>query len=232
MLRIEDVHTYYGDSHILQGISLEVKEGEVVALLGRNGAGKTTTFRTIMQLVPPKSGAIFFQDTKINGLKPHEVTRLGIGFVPEDRRIFPTLTVIENLEVAEGFNAKREGRWTIERIFEYFPLLYKLRKRAGGNLSGGEQQLLAIARTLMGNPLILLLDEPCEGLAPIIVESLEKLIMELKGEVTILLAEQNAPFALKVSERGYILEKGQIKYHATTSDLKSNKEIQERYLSV
>jgi len=231
MLKVEDIHTFYGDSHVLQGISLEVKEKEVVCLLGRNGAGKSTTMKSIMGIVPPKKGRILFMGKETTGLPPYRMVKLGMAYVPEDRRVFAELTVEENLEVAHRASG-RKGIWDMKSIFKKFPLLDKLRKRKAGNLSGGEQQLLVIARALITNPQMLLLDEPCEGLAPVVVKELEKVIMEIRESVTILLAEQNAPFALKVSHRGYVIEKGQIKYSGTTRELIENEEIQKRYLAI
>ncbi len=231
MLEVKEIHTYYGDSHVLQGVSLEVKKGEVVCLLGRNGAGKSTTMKSIMGLVPPRRGHIFFMGEETTGLPPYRMVKKGMAYVPEDRRVFPDLTVEENLEVAH-IAARRKGMWSVEGILEVFPMLDRLRHRKAGHLSGGEQQLLVIARALMANPSMLLLDEPCEGLAPIIVEELEKVILEIRQEVTILLAEQNAPFALRVSHRGYVIEKGQIKFQGTTQELLANEEVQSRYLAL
>jgi len=231
MLEVREIHTYYGDSHVLQGVSLEVGKGEVVCLLGRNGAGKSTTIKSIMGLVPPRQGRIFFMGEETTGLPPYRMVKKGMAYVPEDRRVFPDLTVEENLEVAY-IAARRKGMWSVEGILEVFPMLDRLRHRKAGHLSGGEQQLLVIARALMANPSMLLLDEPCEGLAPIIVEELEKVILEIRREVTILLAEQNAPFALRVSHRGYVIEKGQIKFQGTTQELLANEEIQSRYLAL
>jgi branched-chain amino acid transport system ATP-binding protein len=231
MLEVKDIHTYYGDSHVLQGVSLEVHRGEVVCLLGRNGAGKSTTMKSIMGLVPPRQGHIYFLGEETTGLAPYRMVKKGMAYVPEDRRVFPDLTVEENLEVAH-IAAGREGRWTVKGILEIFPMLDRLRHRKAGHLSGGEQQLLVIARALMANPSMLLLDEPCEGLAPIIVEELEKVILEIRQEVTILLAEQNAPFALRVSHRGYVIEKGQIKFQGTREELLANEEVQTRYLAL
>ncbi len=231
MLEVKDIHTYYGDSHVLQGVSLEVNRGEVVCLLGRNGAGKSTTMKSIMGLVPPRRGHIFFMGEETTGLPPYRMVKKGMAYVPEDRRVFPHLTVEENLEVAH-IAARREGRWTVKGILEVFSMLERLRHRKGGHLSGGEQQLLVIARALMANPTMLLLDEPCEGLAPIIVEELEKVILEIRREVTILLAEQNAPFALRVSHRGYVIEKGRIKFQGTREELLANEEVQSRYLAL
>ncbi len=232
ILEVDTIHTFYGDSHVLQGVSLEIRENESVCLLGRNGAGKTTTMKSIMGFTPPKTGKIVFMGKTISGLSPYEIVRKGIGYVPEDRRIFADLTVRENLEVA--FRGKKGvvSRWNMSTLLDLFPLLEKLLDRKGGKLSGGEQQLLAIARALAGNPEILLLDEPCEGLAPVIVEQLEMFILKIKKELPVLIAEQNARFALEVSDRGYVIEKGRIKVAGTTKSLLNDREIQQRYLAV
>lgn len=232
MLRVIDLHVYYGDSHILQGISLSVDKGEIVCLLGRNGAGKTTTMRGIMGLNPPASGRVEFDGNDISGRPVHENVRRGLGFVHEDRRIFPGLTVNENLEVAVLPSSKGPRSWTIERVYEAFPPLAHLKKRKGGNLSGGEQQMLAIARSLVADPRLLLLDEPCEGLAPVVVEALSKIIVGLKSEIPILMAEQNALFALSIADRGYVIDKGLIRYEGSRKDLLNNEEIQSSYLAV
>ncbi|MGQ9483775.1 MAG: ABC transporter ATP-binding protein [Desulfosoma sp.] len=231
-LEVLDIHVYYGDSYILQGVSLEVYEKEIVCLLGRNGAGKTTTMRSIMGFAPPKRGEIRFQGRVVSGRPVHEIVRSGIGYVPEDRRIFPALTVEENLEVAMLPPRPGKKPWTPERVFEEFPLLARLRKKRGGELSGGEQQLLAIARALMGNPLFLLLDEPCEGLAPVVVEFLGEVISGLKGDMAILLAEQNARFAFSVADRGYVMEKGRVQCHGPVDQLQADKDIHQRCLAV
>jgi branched-chain amino acid transport system ATP-binding protein len=232
-LEVEKINTFYGLSHILFDVSLEVGQGEVVVLLGRNGAGKTTTMRSIMGLTAPKSGAVKFNGRQITGLAPYKVARTGIGFVPEDRRIFPDLTVHANLEV--GFQ-KRKGRtnkWTYDRVYEVFPRLKDLANRRGGNLSGGEQQMLTIARTLMGDPDLVLLDEPSEGLAPIIVKGLGEFIDLIKEEgMTILLSEQNVKFSLKHSDRAYIVDNGHIKYHGGIQELARDEEVKKRYLAV
>jgi branched-chain amino acid transport system ATP-binding protein len=232
MIEVLDIHVYYGDSYILQGVSLHVKGGEIVCLLGRNGAGKTTTMKSIMGYNPPKTGIIRFDGQDVTEQPVYEKVRRGMGFVPEDRRIFPNLTVVENLEVARLPERSGGTAWDIERIFSTFPILVNLRDHKGGELSGGEQQILAISRTLMGNPRILLLDEPCEGLAPLIVENLGEIINSLKAEVPILMTEQNAHFALNISDRGYVIDKGRIRYEGTAADLVKNKEIQQRYLAV
>ncbi|MFQ5521023.1 MAG: ABC transporter ATP-binding protein, partial [Candidatus Methylomirabilia bacterium] len=212
MLRLEEVHSYYGESHVLQGISLEVDVGEVVCLLGRNGSGKTTTLRSIIGLTPPRRGKILFKGQPIHGNAADRIARMGIGFVPEDRRIFPGLTVHENLEVAQKRKVEGERRWSLEKIYDEFPMLAEIRNRPGDYLSGGEQQMLAIARALVGEPELLLLDEPNEGLAPVIVQQVGRLIDALARTTTILLTEQNIPFALKHARRGYIIEKGRIRH--------------------
>ena len=230
MLTVDDIHTFYGVSHILQGVSLEIREGENVCLIGRNGAGKSTTLKSIIGLTPPKSGSIMFRGEELRGSRPHVIAKKGIGYVPEDRRIFPNITVRDNLELAR--KGKNHGGWTIERVYDAFPILKGLEDRKGMKLSGGEQQMLTIARTLMGNPELLLLDEISEGLAPIIVEDLMKLILRLKKEITIFLVEQNAVFAFSVADRGYVIDKGKITYHGTVEELKHNQEVKDRYLSV
>ncbi|MFP4033025.1 MAG: ABC transporter ATP-binding protein [Desulfococcaceae bacterium] len=232
MLSVENIHVYHGDSHVLQGVSLEVNQGEVVCLLGRNGAGKTTTLRGIVGFAPPKQGRVIFGGKTISGRPVFENVRRGIGYVPEDRRIFSALTVAENLEVAALPPRPGQEPWTRDRIFEVFPLLADLRHRRGGDMSGGEQQMLAVARALAGNPRLLLLDEPCEGLAPVIVEKLGTLIADLAGRIPILLAEQNAVFALSVSDRGYVVEKGRIQFSGDRDELRNNREVQDRYLAV
>ncbi len=233
-LDLKDVSTHYGTSHILFGVSLKVNEGEVVCLLGRNGAGKTTTIRTIMGLVQASSGSITFNGTVLNGLAPHDIARLGIGYVPDDRLIFPDLTVRENLEIAakRGLDVKVR-QWTVERIYELFPILVPLDGNLGGYLSGGEQQMLTIGRTLMGNPSLVLLDEPVEGVAPLVVEELGRQFRLLKTMgLTILFAEQNLQFATDISDRAYIIEKGRIRYHGTIEELERNRDVQEKYLMI
>ena len=233
-LDLKDVSTHYGTSHILFDVSLKVNEGEVVCLLGRNGAGKTTTIRTIMGLVQASSGSITFNGTVLNGLAPHDIARLGIGYVPDDRLIFPDLTVRENLEIAakQGLDVKVR-QWTVERIYELFPILAPLDGNLGGYLSGGEQQMLTIGRTLMGNPSLVLLDEPVEGVAPLVVEELARQFKLLKTMgLTILFAEQNLQFATDISDRAYIIEKGRIRYHGTIEELERNREVQEKYLMI
>src|SRR5208282_5339196 len=233
LLAVEDIHTAYGLSRVLFGISLEIAAGECVCLLGRNGVGKTTTIRSVMGLTPPSSGRVLWQGRDIAGWAPHRVARAGIGFVPEDRRIFAELSVWENLDVAAraAGPARRGSRWTIEAVYELFPVLRILRDRRGGFLSGGEQQMLTIARTLMGNPALLLLDEPSEGLAPLVVEAIKDQIVRIQQEgVTIVLSEQNSAAALEVSQRAYILENGQVGWQGRTSELAANPQIMEKYL--
>lgn len=233
MLQVEDIHTYYGTSYIIQGLTLEVKDGEIVCLIGRNGAGKTTTLRSIMGLAPPQRGLIKFKGEEITGKAPFSIVRMGIGYVPEDRRIFPDLTARDNFEIARrGNSRKSSGGWTIEKIYEFFPKLRELEDHKGTEMSGGEQQMLAIARSLMGNPDLLLVDEPTQGLAPLIIESFVELIKSLKQEMSILLVEQNASFAFSVSNRGYVIDKGKILYHGSIDDLRENKEVHDRYLAV
>jgi len=230
MLAIEGIHTFYGESHALHGVSLRVGEGETVCLLGRNGAGKTTTLSSIVGIVPARHGRIVFQNTEITHRPAHAIARMGLCLVPEDRRIFPDLSVAENLEVA--FRHERETPWTPERVFDEFPQLAEIRTQPGGTLSGGQQQMLAIARALVGQPVLLLLDEPSEGLAPVIVHQIGRLIDNLAATTTILFSDQNLPFALKHAGRCYILEKGQVVYEGVTAELRDSPELQDRYLSV
>jgi branched-chain amino acid transport system ATP-binding protein len=233
ILEVRDIYTSYGLSRILFGVSLKVREAEVISLLGRNGVGKTTTLRSIMGLTPPKSGSILWGGEEIAGKPPHEISRLGIGFVPEDRRIFSDLTVWENLDVAIRPGRKRGDVWTLERVFDLFPALKPIQNRKGGYLSGGEQQMLTIARTLMSNPDLLLLDEPSEGLAPLVVHQLGEQIAKLRREgMTILLCEQSTRFSLDLSDRLYILEKGKIKYEGTVQDFRKDESIGRTYLAV
>ncbi len=232
MLKVDDIHVYYGDSYILQGVSLEIQEGEIVALLGRNGAGKTTTMRSIIGYNPPARGTVTFCDEIISGRPVYENVTRGIGYVPEERRIFPDLTVAENLEVAILKPRSGLEPWSFERIFSTFPLLTKLRHRQGGELSGGEQQMLAVARALAGNPRLIILDEPCEGLAPVIVETLGEIIVELKKTITVLMTEQNSHFALAIADRAYVIDKGRVHYSGSSQELKENEEIKNRYLAV
>ena len=232
LLAVEDVHTAYGLSRVLFGVSIEVQAGECVCLLGRNGVGKTTTMRSIMGLTPPSSGRVLWQGRDIAGWAPHRVARAGIGFVPEDRRIFAELTVWENLDVAARA-ARRRSRWTVESVYELFPKLAELSDRRGGFLSGGEQQMLTIARTLMGNPELLLLDEPSEGLAPLVVEMLRVKIGELKAQgLTILLAEQGVDFSLSLADRVYVLQKGTIRFSGPAAELREDRGKLDRLLAI
>jgi len=228
LLDVTEIHTAYGLSRVLFGVSIQVHAGECVCLLGRNGVGKSTTMRSIMGLTPPQSGRVVFKGADITGWEPYRVSRAGIGFVPEDRRIFADLTVWENLDVAQ-----RGGAWTTERVFDLFPTLRQLTGRNGGYLSGGEQQMLTIARTLMGNPQLLLLDEPSEGLAPLVVDHLGEQIGRLKGEgLTILLAEQNTDFSLRLADRVYVLEKGAIRFSGAASALRDNEALRHELLAL
>jgi branched-chain amino acid transport system ATP-binding protein len=238
MLAVDRLSAWYGAARILYDLAFEVRRGEVVALMGRNGAGKSTTLRTIMGLVGRRSGAVRFNGRDISGCKPFEIARLGLGFTPEDRRIFSDLSVLENLDIgrqrprsfADGTPAPA---WTAHRLFALFPNLGEMPNRAGGRMSGGEQQMLAVARTLMGNPLLVLLDEPSEGVAPLIVEQMANTLVELKKEgMSILLSEQNIHFAELVCDRVYLLEKGQIRWNGSMADLAGSVEIQRAYLTM
>ena len=232
LLSVEAIDTAYGLSRVLFGVSLEIAVGECVSLLGRNGVGKTTTMRSVMGLTPPAHGRVLWQGRDITGWPPHRVARAGIGFVPEDRRIFAELSVRENLEVGARA-AKRPGRWTIEAVGELFPVLRERRDQPGGLLSGGEQQMLTIARTLTGNPELLLLDEPSEGLAPLVVDTLRDKIAELKAQgLTILLAEQRVDFALALADRVYVLEKGMVRHSGTAAELRADHTLVDRLLSL
>jgi branched-chain amino acid transport system ATP-binding protein len=232
ILAVGEIYTAYGLSRVLFGVSLEVAAGECVCLLGRNGVGKTTTMRSIMGLTAPQQGRVVWKGRDIAGREPYQIADLGIGFVPEDRRIFADLTVWENLDVA----ARSRGgtaAWTLERVFGLFPKLRELVDRQGGFLSGGEQQMLTIARTLMGNPELLLLDEPSEGLAPLVVDHLKDQIARLKQDgLTILLAEQNVDFCLDLADRVYVLEKGHIRYEGTAASFREDESIRAQYLAL
>jgi branched-chain amino acid transport system ATP-binding protein len=238
LLQASSLCAWYGAAQILYDVDLEVRRGEVVALMGRNGAGKSTTLKTLIGMLSKRKGNVSFLGHDISKSEPHHAAKLGLGFVPEDRRVFTDLTVMENLEVgkqpprrwADGTEAPL---WTPERLFKLFPNLGEMPNRPGGRMSGGEQQMLTVARTLMGNPYLVLLDEPSEGVAPVIVEQMANMILELKAQgVSILLSEQNMHFAELVSDRAYVLEKGQIRYHATMAELAANEEVRRAYLSV
>ncbi len=232
ILEVDNIHTYYGESHALQGISLNLEQGETVCLLGRNGAGKSTTLRSIIGLSAPRRGRVKFQGRDITGQPAYRIARQGIGLVPEDRRIFPGLSVRENLEIAEYRRPGASRLWTIERIFDQYPMLGELANQDGSTLSGGQQQMLAVARSLMSEPLLLLLDEPNEGLAPVIVKQIGALIDELSKTTTILFTDQSVHFALKHAKRAYILEKGMIVHEASSQALINDTATQHRYLSV
>lgn len=231
MLQIKDIHTYYGTSHILFGISLNVEKGEAVCLLGRNGAGKTTTFRSIIGLTPPKTGSITFQGQEIVGKPPYRIAQLGIGFVPDDRRIFPDLTVRQNILVAR--RGKEGAAWNLDSIYALFPKLKDLEAHMGNQLSGGEQQMLTVARTLMTNPQLVLLDEPGEGLAPLVVKAMGEQLGEIKKTgITMLICEHNVGLSMALSDRCYVMDKGTIRFQGTIEDLKKNEEIRRKYLMV
>jgi branched-chain amino acid transport system ATP-binding protein len=233
MLKVSGLNAFYGRAHILFDVGFEVGRGEVVALMGRNGAGKSTTMKAVMGLLPRRQGEVRFRGQNIAALQPYRIARMGMGFVPEDRRVFADLTVMENLDT--GRQAPREGapEWTPEKLFQLFPNLGEMPKRPGGQMSGGEQQMLTVSRTLMGNPYLVLLDEPSEGVAPVIVEQMANMILELKREgLSILLSEQNLHFAELVSDRAYVLEKGQIRFSGTISELARNETVRRAYLSV
>jgi len=229
MLNVNGIHTYYGLSHILFDVSLTVSKGEVVGLLGRNGAGKSTTMRSIMGLTPPREGTITFNGENITGQKPYILYRKGIGYVPDDRRVFADLSVDDNFEIVHS----RGNEWNKERVYELFPALKEIKTRRGGNLSGGEQQMLTIARALMGSPDLLLLDEPTEGLAPLIVRDLEKQILKLRDAgISIFLSEQNIKSALKMISRVYVIDNGRIRFEGTVAELEANEEVKKKYLMV
>ena len=233
LLDVREIHTAYGLSRVLFGVSVEVRAGECVCLLGRNGVGKSTTMRSIMGLTPPQAGRVTWKGVDITGWDPYRVARAGIGFVPEDRRIFADLTVWENLDVASRARERNQGRFTVERVFDLFPKLRELSSRNGGHLSGGEQQMLTIARTLMGNPELLLLDEPSEGLAPLVVDHLGEQVARLKGEgLTILLAEQNVEFSLALADRVYVLEKGSIRFSGPAGRLRDDERLRHELLAL
>ena len=233
-LVVENIYTFYGTSHILFGISLKVNRGECVCLLGRNGVGKTTTLKTIMGLAHAKQGTITYNGKNVTGLPPYEIARMGVGYVPDERLIFPDLTVRENLEIAAKEPLESDiAPWTVKRIYELFPILEPLEGRPAGYLSGGEQQMLTCGRTLMGNPSLMLLDEPVEGLAPVVVQEVTRQIKRLKKiGLTILFAEQNIQFATEISDRAYVIEGGRVRYEGTMAELEQQAEIKEKYLMI
>lgn len=232
ILAARDLVTGYGLGAVIHGVSFDVGAGEVVCLLGRNGAGKSTTLRSVMGLTPPRSGRVEFMGEEITGRPPFKIARLGIGYIPDDRRIFAELTVEENLEIVRRVT-RREGRWTIERVHQLFPVLSELRLKLGSALSGGEQKMLAIGRALMGNPSLLILDEPSEGLSPLMVATLIKAIRQIQEEgVTLLIADQNVKFARRVAGRGYIMEEGHIRYSGSLEELWAHEDVLRRYLAV
>src|ERR1700756_5100921 len=235
LIKVEDIHTYYGKSHILHGVSLEVGKGEVVGLLGRNGVGKSTTLKAIMGLVHPSRGRVLFEGRRITQLPAHRLARLGIGYVPEDRRIFRLLTVTENLRTGldrPGVTKARKKE-LLDKVYQYFPVLAERRNQAGGTLSGGEQQMLAIARSMMLEPKIILLDEPTEGLMPRMVSQIREIIGVLQRDhVTVLLVEQNVPLTLEAARRVYILEKGVVRHHALASELRADDRVIHQYMGV
>jgi len=233
MLNVEGLNSFYGRAHILFDVALEVGPGEVVALLGRNGAGKSTTFRSIAGLVPARRGRVSFGDTDISRAAPYEIARLGLGYVPEDRRIFTELTVEENLSVGRQRPRAGAPTWDPERLYTLFPNLGEMRRRPGGRMSGGEQQMLTIARTLMGNPSLVLLDEPSEGLAPKIVEQMAAAIIAMKREgLSMVISEQNLHFARLISDRAYIIEKGRVRFSGTIAEIDADEAIRDAYLAV
>ena len=234
LLEVKDLNTFYEQSHILQGVSLGIAQGEIVCLLGRNGVGKSTTLKSIIGLVTPRSGEVLFKGKNVAGMAPHDIAKRGVGYVPEERRIFPTLSVRENLVMGIKPGQKSNGDgWSVEKVYKYFPGLQARDNQRGGNLSGGEQQMLTIARTLMGNPEILLIDEPTEGLAPLIVKTVEQVIQDIHGHnIPILLVEQNMRVALRLAGRIYVISKGKIMFHGTSQELKEAHEIRTKYLEV
>ncbi len=232
ILDVRNIQTFYGESQALQGVTLHLDEGETVCILGRNGAGKSTTLKSIMGLTPPRSGEVIFDGKPIHGLPAHQIARAGIGYVPEDRRIFPGLTVRDNLEVASYQRKGNAARWTVDGILKKYEMLGERADQDGATLSGGQQQMLAVARSLMIQPRLLLLDEPNEGLAPVIVQQIGELIDDLSKTTTILFTDQSVRFALKHARRAYILEKGQVVHEAPSNELRADQATQDRFLSV
>ena len=231
MLEVVDIHTYYGESHVLQGVSLKVEHGQVVALLGRNGMGKTTVARSIMGFNPPRRGEVRFNGKKISGLEPYQIARMGVVLVPQGRGIFPSLSVKENLTIAAR-NSNRGEAWTLDRVYSRFPILKERANLHANLLSGGEQQMLSIGRALMTNPDLLLMDEPSEGLAPLIVQEISKVIDQLRGTHSVLLAEQNLSMALGLADYVYVICKGTVVYESTPQELRANEEVKCKYLGV
>jgi len=231
ILEVKEIHTYYGTSHILFGVSMQIEQGEAVCLLGRNGAGKTTTLRSIIGLTAPRSGSIRFNGKEIAGIPSYRIALLGVGFVPDDRRIFPALTVRQNILIAR--REKQGNIWNLDRIYGLFPKLKQLDTHMGTQLSGGEQQMLTIARTLMTNPQLLLLDEPGEGLAPLVIKAMEEQLGQIKKlGTTMLICEHNVGLATALSDRAYVMDKGMIRYQGTIEDLRKNDEVRKKYLMV
>ena len=230
---VDEIHTFLGKSHILDGVSLELNEGEIVTLLGRNGVGKSTTLKSIMGLTPPEKGSVRFKGKEMVGLRSYETCRLGIGYVPEERRIFPHLTVRQNLQIGIRPNQKADQLWTIEKVYSYFPQLAKRDRQKGGNLSGGEQQMLTLGRTLMGNPDLLLVDEPTEGLSPLLVEMLIEILRQINGEGrSLLLVEHAIDVALDLAKRAYVMSKGKIVFEGSSQALRADEDVRKRYLEV
>ena len=233
LLKVDDIHTFYGKSHVLHGVSIEMDKGEIVALLGRNGVGKSTTLKSIMGMTPPHNGSIRLKDREIAGLKPHTVCHRGIGYVPEERRIFPELTVRQNLAIGMKPNHRVEVPWTIDAIYTYFPRLKERDRQKGKHLSGGEQQMLTMARTLMGNPDLLLLDEPTEGLAPALVDMVVRMCRDINAKgCSILLVEHSINVALSLARRAYIMSKGEIVFQGSRDQIHGNEEVRKKYLEV
>ncbi len=232
MLSARELDVFYGASQILFGVNVEVREGQTMALLGRNGAGKSTTFKALAGLAPPKRGSVQLTGTPVQGKKPHTISRIGMGYVPEDRQVFPEHSVEDNLIIAAKHGPQGQDYWNLARIYESFPLLTPLKQRMAGRLSGGEQQMLTIARTLMGNPTVLLLDEPSEGLAPIIVQQIGAVLRQLRAMMTVLLAEQNMHFCMSIATHATVIDKGKIVYTDTIEGLRKNDAVKSRYLAV
>lgn len=234
MLELREIHTYYGLSHVIQGVSLTVEKGEIITLIGRNGAGKTTTLKSVIGLTPPRAGTVTFQGEDITHLPTHLIAQRGVSFVPEERRVIPNLTVAENLKIGMLKNRdKSKNAKLLEKTFAYFPRLQERLTQKGGSLSGGEQQMLTIARGLVSDPAIMLIDEPTEGLMPLLVNQIAVILKEMnKDGVTILLVEQNVEMALSISSRGYVIDQGLIHFEGSAQELQQNREIQQRYLGV